>query len=122
MRELLESLLRDCSTRELFRFDISCPQCGRTFQSKPVRFSKAGVPPASEGKRVVYDTLYEMEKEQARAAAVAEAAEFFNCCPFCGRVVCNHCFLICEDVDMCVSCAARLEEQGAPVTAPREKK
>jgi hypothetical protein len=38
-----------------------------------------------------------------------------NCCPICKRVICNRCFLICEDLDMCNRCAARLEEQGSPV-------
>ena len=122
MKEIVEPLLRDCSTPEVFLFDISCPQCGQTYSSRPVRFSKAGVSPATDGKRVVYGALYEMERQQARDAAAAEAAELFNRCPICGRVVCNRCFLICEDVDMCTACASRLEEQGSPVASPGGKR
>ena len=113
----MEPLLRDCSTPEIFQFRISCPQCGQVYYSKPVRFSKAGVSPATDGKRIVYDTLYELERQQARDSAAAEAARLFNRCPICGGLVCNRCFLICEDVDMCAACAARLEERGSPVSS-----
>lgn len=28
---------------------------------------------------------------------------------------CDHCFLICDDLDMCVQCAAKLNERGTVV-------
>ena len=115
MKHLIDDMLVDCSTREMFSFSIRCAECGRVFKTRPVPFSKAGIPPASDGKKVVYDTLYEEERARARTAAVKEAAQQFNRCPICRRTVCNRCFLICEDIDMCRSCAARLHEQGSPV-------
>ena len=48
-------------------------------------------------------------------AAIREAAENLNYCPICKRLVCNRCFLICDDLDMCKQCAAQLEETGTPV-------
>ena len=36
-------------------------------------------------------------------------------CPICKRLVCDHCFLICDDLDMCVQCAAKLNEKGTVV-------
>ena len=36
-------------------------------------------------------------------------------CPICKRLVCDHCFLICDDLDMCVQCATKLNEKGTVV-------
>ena len=62
-----------------------------------------------------FDTLYEQEFRDARQASVRDAAEHLNFCPICKRLVCNRCFLICDDLDMCKQCASRLEEKGSPV-------
>jgi len=47
--------------------------------------------------------------------AVSEAVHHFNHCPVCGRLVCNYCFVICDDLDLCRSCATRLQETGESV-------
>ena len=49
--------------------------------------------------------------------AIRNAAEQMNYCPICKRLVCNTCFLICDDLDMCAQCASDLEQQGFPVMA-----
>ena len=36
-------------------------------------------------------------------------------CPICRRLICDSCFLICEEMDMCRACAKRLKEDGEPV-------
>ena len=33
-------------------------------------------------------------------------------CPVCGRLVCDRCFLICEDLDLCIACAKALRVRG----------
>ena len=33
-------------------------------------------------------------------------------CPVCGRLVCDRCFLICEDLDLCIACAKALQVRG----------
>lgn len=115
MKKLVEIMLENCSTRDSFRFRISCDECGKVFANKPVRFSKAGVVPPTEGKKIIFDAIYEQEFRDARQAALTEAAENLNYCPICKRLVCNHCFLICDDLDMCRECAAKLNESGSPV-------
>lgn len=115
MSQIPKELLQDCSTREVFCFTLNCAECGAVWRSRPVRFSRAGVEPSTEGKRVIFDTLYQREKEAALLRAVAEARKAFNQCPICRRLVCDHCFLICEELDLCTACAARLQEQGSPV-------
>lgn len=116
MREIVKALLKDCSTRDVFCFSIRCAECGQVWSSRQTRFSKAGVHPKSEGKQVIFDALYQKEHELAKNDAVREATDIFNRCPICRRTVCNRCFLICEDLDMCVHCASQLNEQGVPVT------
>ena len=115
MKKLVEMMLENLSTREVFLFRITCAACGTPYGGKSVRFSKAGITPPTEGKRVIFDTLYEQEFRNARQAAVRDAAEHLNFCPICKRLVCNRCFLICDDLDMCKQCAAQLEETGSPV-------
>ena len=115
MKKLVEMMLENLSTREAFLFRITCAACGTPYGGKSVRFSKAGITPPTEGKRIIFDTLYEQEFRDARQAAVRDAAEHLNYCPICKWLVCNRCFLICDDLDMCKQCAAHLEETGSPV-------
>ena len=115
MKKLVEMMLENLSTREVFLFRIACGACGAEYGGKQVPFSKAGITPLTQGKRIIFDTLYEQEFRDARQAAVREAAEHLNYCPICKRLICDYCFLICDDLDMCKQCAADLEEKGSPV-------
>ena len=115
MRQITKDLLADRSVPEEFRFSLRCTECGREWHSRPARFSKAGVRPETEGKRVIFRTLYEREREQERQRAAETAAQRFNLCPICARLVCDRCFLICDDLDLCVACARRLSESGTPI-------
>lgn len=117
MQKLIEMLLENLSTRDVFLFRIACGACGTECGGSQVRFSKAGVNPQSREKKVIYDAIYEQEFQTARRTAVRNAAEQLNYCPICKRLVCNRCFLICEDLDMCAECAANLKESGRPVEA-----
>lgn len=112
MKRVVKEAMGDCSTVEEFRFLVRCQECGGIWYSSPIRFSKAGAEPEPEGMRTILRTLYEREREAAREMAAAEAAEIFNYCPVCGRLVCDRCFLICEDLDLCIACAKALQVRG----------
>lgn len=112
MKRVVKEAMGDCSTVEEFRFLVRCQECGGIWHSSPIRFSKAGAEPEPEGMRTIFRTLYEREREAAREKAAAEAAEIFNYCPVCGRLVCDRCFLICEDLDLCIACAKALRVRG----------
>ena len=79
------------------------------------RFYKAGQIPQTREKQILDDAVYEQEFRSARQNAIVQIAEHMNYCPICKQLVCNHCFLICEDLDMCAKCAARLQETGTSV-------
>ena len=115
MKKLVELFLENLSTRDVFLFRIACGACGTEFANKPQRFSKAGLEPQTEGKKVIFDAVYEQEFRAARQSAIRDAAENLNYCPICKRLVCDRCFLLGEDIDLCTDCAAFLQEHGEPV-------
>ncbi len=115
MKKLIDLKLENLSTKDTFLFRVCCGACGRDYAVKPQRFSKAGVAAQTREKQILYDAIYEQEFRDARNAAIRRSAEHFNFCPICKQLVCNGCFLICEDLDMCCQCAERLNEAGTPV-------
>ncbi len=64
---------------------------------------------------MIFQTLYQRELEDAWERAVTEALEHFSRCPICKRLVCDRCFLLSEDIDLCADCAVRSQENGEPV-------
>ena len=116
MKQFIREHLIDCSDQEKFVFNLICPECGKVWQSTPAAFSKAGEDPRTESKQVVFYLLYEREKKRAFEKAVEEAGHFFNLCPLCERLVCNNCFLICKEIDVCRRCAEKLQETGEQVS------
>ena len=115
MKQLVEAILENLSTREVFLFRVLCACCGAEYGNNPRRFSKAGVEPENQNKQIIFDAIYEQEFRQARQYAIRDAAEHMNYCPICKRLVCNGCFLICEDLDMCRDCAEKLGQTGYSV-------
>ena len=117
MKKLVEAVLENLSTKQVFRFRVTCGCCGAAYGNKPMRFSKSDDLPTTRSKQIIYDALYEQEFAEARRVAIRNAAEQLNYCPICKRLVCNECFLICDDLDMCAQFASDLEQQGLPVLA-----
>ena len=115
MRRMIRDAMEDRSSPEAFRFSLNCAVCGAAWISRTSRFSKAGVTPESEGKRVIFQALYQREREDFFERAATEAMEYFSLCPICKRLVCDRCFLLGEDIDLCTDCAAFLQEHGEPV-------
>ena len=117
LRKLVASVLEDLSTREVFLFRVSCAGCATEYTSRPVRFSRADSIADTPGMQTLLHAVYSQEQETARRCAIRSAAEHMNYCPICKRLVCNRCFLICDDLDMCRQCAAALDQKGMPVLA-----
>ena len=115
MRRTIKAFIKDASTGEKFQFSLRRAVCGSLWEGWPAYFSKAEVQPENEGKRVIFQTLYQRELEDAWERAVTEALEHFSRCPICKRLVCDRCFLLGEDIDLCADCAVRSQENGEPV-------
>ncbi|MBE6108345.1 MAG: hypothetical protein E7192_06870 [Erysipelotrichaceae bacterium] len=117
MKNIILKNMKNHSNQSHFLFSVSCSCCGRTWNSPPVLYSKSNEVPANESKRIIFQSIYNHEMEKAAALALNEARTHFNFCPMCKKLVCNNCFMICEDIDMCISCAKELEEQGEIVSS-----
>ena len=115
VQRVLQDILTDCSTEDKFEFSIVCEECGKVWKSKAIAFSKARIHPVTEGKKVVYAALYQREKKEAHLKALKAGEKLFSRCPICHRWVCDDCFMVCEDLDMCKQCAERLNEKGSIV-------
>ncbi|MBQ7816274.1 MAG: hypothetical protein IJ339_02800 [Oscillospiraceae bacterium] len=112
MRKTIINNMQDLSDKDRFVFSVDCTVCGKHWTSTPINFSKAGETIPSQEKEIVYLALYQREKQQAALKAVDEAQTNLNFCPVCKSLVCDSCFMICDDIDMCVECAAALHEKG----------
>jgi len=115
LKKLVEAVLENRSTKDEFRFRVTCESCGAEYGNRPIRFSKSKTPPTTQREQIIHRALYEQEFRDARRAAIRDAAEHMNYCPICKRLVCDQCFVICDDIDMCKECAADLEQKGQPV-------
>ena len=115
MRSLLFDHLEDCSTPQYFCFSVRCEVCGEYWYSSSIPFSKAAQAVRHPEKKELYDAIYQREKERAKSAAGQEARERFSQCRICRQLVCDACFLICDEMDLCRECAERMKEPGEPV-------
>ena len=115
LKKLVESVIENLSTGNVFLFRVTCENCGSEYGNRPIRFSKSEIPPDTQSKQIIYSALYEQELQDARRTAIRTAAEHMNYCPICKRLFCNKYFRICDDLDMCKQCASDLKLPGNPV-------
>ena len=100
MLEPVTKTMTDDSTETVFRFTFYCDLCGKPWSSVPV----SGMPEkgCGIGKRSLERCA---EHDAAYERANLEAIQHFNRCPKCKRWVCNDCFLLLHDGDVCRKCA-----------------
>lgn len=75
MEYITKKDLIDCSTPDEFCFSLCCMECKTVWKSTPIRFSKAGKKPENENRKIIYDTLYDREKNLAFQKALNQAKE-----------------------------------------------
>ena len=117
MKNAIINIMQDLSDKDRFVFSVECAVCGKKWTSTPEAFSKAGEHTVIIAKEIALRTLYQHEKQQAALNAVNEAKSSFNFCPVCKTLVCDSCFMICDDTDICINCAQTLHFHGEPVDA-----
>lgn len=107
-----ESRLQDLSDRDSFCFGVTCQRCKDVLRTAQIPFVKAGIPPENENQRTLFEVLYRRDKQLEQERAVKTLVSDLNLCPVCRRLVCNRCFMISEDIDLCVYCADKLGLHG----------
>lgn len=119
--ELLWNKLRDRSTEREFSFSIRCQSCGREIVSPIVLFTRQDENPTEQGRKTILEILRKREWEAARKTAYEKLLEHFSICPICERCVCDECFLISEDIDLCRDCSKKLGVPGETVYSKIEE-
>lgn len=92
----------DNSNKRRFQFSFHCDICQSSWESIPLEFS--GGEKEAVGNLQEAD-LWEREHEAAYERANREAILHFNRCPVCKRWVCDDCFYIFKDGDVCRECS-----------------
>ena len=87
MEYITKKDLIDCSTPDEFCFSLCCMECKTVWKSTPIRFSKAGKKPENENRKIIYDTLYDREKNLAFQKALNQAKEFSEVTELSGIVL-----------------------------------
>ena len=75
MEYITKKDLIDCSTPDEFCFSLCCMECKTVWKSTPIRFFRAGKKPENENRKIIYDTLYDREKNLAFQKALNQAKE-----------------------------------------------
>ena len=119
MKDVIIRSIKNISNPNEFIFSITCTACHKEWKSTPIPFSKANQLQVSDSKKIVLQALYQQEMQVAANKAVQEAQKHLNYCPVCKTMVCNSCFMICDDIDLCVDCGSALQEHGE-IVEPRK--
>ncbi len=92
----------DHSLPERYSFSFFCDRCGKAWQSALTPFEAGGF--AEVENRRVCEMLWAEEHRVAFERANLEAQFHFNYCPRCGRWVCEDCFCLDDNQDLCADC------------------
>ena len=53
LEKLVETVLENLSTKEVFLFRVACGSCSTEYGTKPIRFSKSEIPPTIQSKQII---------------------------------------------------------------------
>ena len=90
----------DESEEGVYRFTFYCDICESPWHSVSY-YSDTEENPDEQTRELEHTAAYER--------ANREALSWFNRCPVCRRVVCDKCFRILDETDMCAECAECIE-------------
>ncbi len=107
MLKTITKRVRDRSTDRFFKFSFYCDRCGKEWTSDPYYFENAFSSSPTEGEKRARDIMWRTDHDAAFERANLEARLRFDQCDACGRRVCDECFAMEEDDDLCVDCAGK---------------
>jgi len=101
MKQRIKEHFVDCSKKDGFCFSLTCTVCGTVWKSTIIK------PETSTAVR----RLSQKEYIRAKEAAYLEATNVFTSCRLCEAPVCNNCMVLLGDMEVCSSCAKRLQSK-----------
>ena len=105
MLKTLTKKIIDRSTDEFFKFEFHCDRCGVGWESETYYFEHGFLDKLTEGEQRAKNIMWKVEHDAALERANLEARLRFNQCNSCGRIICDECFAIEEERDLCLDCA-----------------
>ena len=97
----------DRSTDRFFQFSFYCDRCGKKWTSEQYPFVHGFSKELTDDERKAKEILWRIDHDAAFERANLEARLRFNSCKACGAIVCDECFAMEEEDDLCVDCANR---------------
>jgi len=91
MKDILKERMVNRSSKETFRFTLTCSVCKNEWHSTPI------------------DSNAVAGYEEARSQAFEEAAETFAACRLCGNPACENCQVSLGEMTICNSCLKRMD-------------
>ncbi len=107
MLKAITKKIIDRSTDEFFKFEFHCDRCGTGWVSETYNFEHGFPDKLTEGEKRAKEIMWKVEHDAALERANLEARLRFNQCNSCGRIVCDECFAMDEDEEICVDCARK---------------
>ncbi len=105
MLKTVTKKVKDRSTDRFFKFSFYCVRCGKEWTSDPYYFENCFSDNLSESERRAKDIMWRTDHDAAFERANLEARLRFDQCNSCRRNVCDECFAMEEEDDLCVDCA-----------------
>ncbi len=105
MLKTITKKILDKSTDKFFKFVFYCERCGYEWTSEAYCFLHGFPDELTEGEERAKNIMWKVEHDAAMERANLEARLRFNQCCSCGRIVCDECFAMETDGDLCVDCA-----------------
>ncbi len=109
MLKTITKKFRDKSTDSFFKFSFYCDRCGKEWTSEEYPFVHGFSEKLSDDEKRAKEILFRIDHNAAFERANLEARLRFNQCNSCGGFVCDECFAMEEEDDLCQDCASRMD-------------
>lgn len=120
MRDVIKAKIKSTSIDGQITNYIECELCGKKISCRSIS-SPESQKDLSKEQQIIRNAMFERDKERELSALVRKTTETFSLCPICHKLVCDDCFCVCDDLDMCQECADRLQAKGSVVTEQSAK-
>lgn len=107
MLKTITKRIRDKSTDRFFKFSFYCDRCGKEWTSEEYPFVHGFSEKLTDDEKRAKEILFRVDHDAAFERANLDARLRFNHCETCGSIVCDECFAMEEEEELCLDCAKR---------------